>query len=252
LSGHSKWSQIKRQKGVNDARRGQIFTKLAREVTLAAKEGGPSPDGNVRLRLAIQKAKENSMPMENVERAIKRATGGDGGAAQLLEITYEGYGPGGAAILLQAVTDNKNRTTSDVRSAFTRAGGTLGATGAVSWVFEPKGIITIEADKQIREDIALQAIDAGADDVKLEEELMEIYTSANNLEKVRQALVGKGIRVTEAELSMVPKSTTALDAKTAEQTLKLMDRLEELDDIHRVYTNAEFPNEALESYRRQG
>ena len=176
MSGHSKWSTIKHQKGVTDARRGQLFTKLAREITVAARQGGGDADSNFRLRLAVQKARENNMPQDNVDRAIKRGAGGGEGGGDLEEALYEGYGPGGVAIMLQALTDNRKRTVSDVRSSFTRAGGSLGEAGCVSWNFESRGVVTAEVDPDLGEEIALAAIDAGAEDFKLDGSFLEIYT----------------------------------------------------------------------------
>lgn len=245
MSGHSKWSQIKRQKGVADARRGQLFTKLAKEITVAAREGGGSdPDSNFRLRLAIQKAKSENMPSENIERAVKRGTG-EGEAAHLEEIIYEGYGPGGTAILIEALTDNRNRTVAEIRSTFTRNGGSLGESGCVAWVFEQKGIIVTPLAGDT-EEIAMWAIDAGADDVKIEDESIEVYTASEDLEAVRHALEAKDVPIQSAELSMIPKSTVTLDAKDAQQALRLLEKLDEIDDTQRVHTNAEFPAEVME------
>ncbi|MFH1560526.1 MAG: YebC/PmpR family DNA-binding transcriptional regulator [Chloroflexota bacterium] len=251
MSGHSKWSTIKHQKGVTDARRGQLFTKLAREITVAAREGGgDNPDMNVRLRMAVQKARESNMPLDNVERATKRgAGGGEGGSDALEEALYEGYGPGGVAILLQALTDNRKRTVSDVRASFARAGGSLGEAGCVSWIFESRGVVTAEVDPDEGEEIALVAIDAGAEDFKLEGSYLEVYAIPENLENLRNALEQQGVKVTSAELSMVPSNTVLLDAKVAVQALRLLDHLEEMDDIQKVYTNADFPDEALEQYK---
>ena len=249
MSGHSKWSTIKHQKGVTDARRGQLFTKLAREITVAARQGGENPDTNVRLRLAVQKARENNMPLDNVERAIKRGVGGAEGGGDLEEALYEGYGPGGVAIMLQALTDNRKRTVSDVRASFTRAGGSLGEAGCVSWNFEPRGVVTAEVDPEMGEEIALAAIDVGAEDFKLDDSFLEVYTGYENLEALRSALEHQGVNVTSAELSMVPRNTVMLDARVADQTLRLLDHLEELDDVQKVYTNADFPDEALEKYK---
>ena len=248
MSGHSKWSTIKHQKGVTDARRGQLFTKLAREITVAARQGGDSVDTNFRLRLAVQKARENNMPLDNVDRAIKRGAGGGEGGGDLEEALYEGYGPGGVAIMLQALTDNRKRTVSDVRSSFTRAGGSLGEAGCVSWNFESRGVVTAEVDPDMGEEIALAAIDAGADDFKLDGSFLEIYTIHENLEALRSAMENQGVKVTSAELSMVPRNTVMLDSRVADQTLRLLDHLEELDDVQKVYTNADFPDEALEQY----
>ena len=247
MSGHSKWAQIKRQKGVNDARRGQMFTKLGREITVAARAGGGDPEANFRLRLAIQRAREANMPMENIERAIKRATGG-GDAAALEEITYEGYGPGGAAVLVQAMTDNRNRAVGEIRNVFSRAGGSLGETGCVAWLFDPRGVIEIDATGLDTEEVALLAIDAGAEDVKTEDHSVEVYTKPAELEEVRRILEANRLKVVSAETSMVPKTTVQLDARTSKQVLRLMDKLEELDDVQRVYTNVDFTDEMLEQY----
>ena len=250
MSGHSKWSTIKHQKGVTDARRGQLFTKLARELTVAARQGDPNPDMNVRLRLAVQKARDNNMPLDNIERAIKRGTGGsDGSGDSLFEATYEGYGPGGVAIMLHTLSDNKNRTSSDVRSTFTKAGGSLGEVGCVAWNFESQGVITAAVDPDEGEEMALVAIDAGAEDFKLEGSYLEIYAGLDSFDGLRKALDEAGVEVTSAELSMVPKSTVALGTSEAVQALRLLDRLDELDDVQKVYTNADFPDEALEQYK---
>lgn len=245
MSGHSKWSQIKRQKGVADARRGQVFTKLAREITVATRKGGSDPDANFRLRLAIQKAREQNMPADNIERAIKRGTGDAEGAA-LIEAIFEGYGPGGTAILTEIVTDNRNRTIADIRNIFTRGGGNLGEAGCVAWLFETKGMIIATVEKDQAEALAMVAIDAGADDVKLEGDSLEIYTAPEQLEEVRRVLEKQSIKVDSAEISMVPKSTVTLAEKEAEQTIRLLERLEELDEVQRVYSNGDFPDAVLE------
>jgi YebC/PmpR family DNA-binding regulatory protein len=247
MSGHSKWAQIKRQKGANDAKRGQLFTKLGREITVAARDGGGDPNANFRLRLAIQHARESNMPMDNIERAIKRGTGGGEGAA-LEDITYEGYGVGGAAILVEAMTDNRNRAAAEIRSVFTRHGGSLGESGCVAWLFDSKGVITIEVGKQDPDELALMAIDAGADDVKVEDDTVEVYTDPAQLDAVRQALEEKKVVVTGAEVSMIPKTTLELDPKATITVMKLMERLEELDDVQRVYSNIEVSDEALAEY----
>lgn len=251
MSGHSKWSTIKRQKGAADARRGQLFTKLSREIEIAARQGDPDPEMNFRLRLAVQKARDNNMPVDNIERAIKRATGG-GEGVHLVEANYEGYGPGGTAILLETLTDNKNRTTSEIRNAFVRGNGSLGESGCVTWIFQPKGMITISASDSDAEELALKAIDAGAEDVKSEDGVLEVQTEPDELEKVRKSLEEQDIEISSSELTRVPQNTVMLDEKAALQMLKLMDRLEELDDVQRVFTNADFPDEALEKYREQG
>jgi YebC/PmpR family DNA-binding regulatory protein len=251
MSGHSKWSTIKRQKGAADAKRGQMFTKLSREIELAARTGDPDPEMNFRLRLTVQKARDHNMPVENIERAIKRAAGGAEGI-HLVEATYEGYGPGGTAILIETLTDNKNRTTAEIRSILARSNTNLGDSGCVTWIFQPKGVITISASAGDTEKLELQAIDAGAEDVKEEGGVLEIQTEPEALEKVKKALEEQGIKIASAELTRVPQNIIALDEKTAIPALKLMDRLEELDDVQRVFINADFPDKALETYRSQG
>jgi len=248
MSGHSKWSTIKRQKGVTDARRGQIFTKLAREIIVAVRESGDNPESNFRLRLVIQKARDNNMPLDNIERAIKRGSGKAEGAT-LVEMTLEGYGPSGVAILVQALSDNRNRTLQDVRNLFTRNGGNLGEAGCVAWLFDSRGLITVEANDRDAEELALQAIDAGAEDVKVDNNYVEIYTRPTELEKVRQALEQNNIAVASAEISMVPKTTVELEEKVAMQTLRLLDKLEELDEVQLVSSNADFTDAILEKYQ---
>ena len=250
MSGHSKWAQIKRQKGVADARRGQLFTKLTREIIVVVREGGSNPEANFRLRLAIQKARDNNMPLENIERAIKRGSGELEGAS-LVEMTLEGYGPGGAAILVQALSDNRNRTLQDVRNIFTRNGGSLGESGCVAWLFEPRGLITIETNGQDAEELALQAIDAGAEDVKVADNYVEIYTKPEELVMVREMLEQKELTLASTELAMVPKTMVELEEKTAIQTLRLLEKLEELDEVQHVSTNADFPDAVLEKQGQQ-
>ena len=253
MSGHSKWSTIKRQKGATDARRGQLFTKLSRDIAIAVREGGGSdPDLNYRLRLAVDKAKGSNMPMDTIDRAISRAAGGGDSDEQLENLIYEGYGPGGTAIMLQALTPNRNRTASEVRSVFTKAGANLGEAGCVAWNFESRGVITLEVDENRVEDIVLLAIDALADDVKVDGGYLEIYTQPETLEAVRKELEHHEVNTSSAEISMMPMSTVSLGAKEAEQTLKLLDNLEDLMDVQKVYSNADFPNEVLEKYRSDG
>ena len=252
MSGHSKWSTIKRQKGATDAKRGALFTKLARDITLAVQQGGGGDaDMNFRIRLAIDKAKSSNMPLDNINRAVRRGTGEGGDAREdFAEVTYEGYGPGGGAILLQALTTNRNRTASDVRSTFNKGGGSLGESGCVSWNFETKGIITIEIEDEDRaEELGLVAIDAEAEDVKIEEGLLEIYTAPEVLQAVQQALESEGVTMASSDIALVPKTTIALDDKASEQTLRLLDNLEELPDVQKAYTNADFPPEVLEQYQ---
>jgi len=250
MSGHSKWSTIKRQKGVADAKRGTLFTKLSKEIEAAARSGDPDPNLNFKLRLSVQKARDHNMPVENIERAIKRAAGELGGIRPT-EHHYEGYGPSGTAILIEVLTDNKNRTTAEVRNVFSRGGGNLGENGCVTWIFLPKGILTVEASGNA-DDLALLAIDAGAEDVKQEGETLEIQTAPEELEAVKKKLEAQKIKIASAELTRIPQNLVALDKKAAIQALKLMDRLEELDDVQRVYTNADFPDDAIEEFNSQG
>ncbi|HEX6123701.1 MAG TPA: YebC/PmpR family DNA-binding transcriptional regulator [Ktedonobacterales bacterium] len=251
MSGHSKWHQIRRQKGVNDAKRGQIFTRLGREIVVAVREGGGGdPDANFRLRMAIQRARAANMPMDNIERTIKRAVGG-GEGSNLEEIQYEGYAPGGAAILIHAMTDNRNRTAAEVRSVFNKNGGNLGESGCVDWIFEQKGIIELALDSQDPEQLTLTAIDAGADDVDTPgegDEVLTLYTEPAQLEDVRKALEAKKLVIARAESTLVPKTKIGLNEKDALATLRMMDRLEDLDDIQNVYTNAEISDEVAEKY----
>ena len=247
MSGHSKWSTIKRQKGANDARRGAIFTKLSREIILAAKQGGGDPAMNFKLRLAVQRAKAQNMPNDNIDRAIAKATGG-GAEEQLDEIQYEGYGPGGTAIIVAVLTDNRNRTVAEIRHRFSRAGGNLGETGSVGWQFDAKGLITIPVEGKDPDEIALQAIDAGADDVSVDNGSVEVQTEPTALEQVRKALESGGYTIENADFAMVPKVMMELEEKTQHQVLKLLDALEDLEDVQRVYSNADFTDEAMESY----
>jgi YebC/PmpR family DNA-binding regulatory protein len=248
MSGHSKWAQIKRQKGVADAKRGQLFTKLAREIIVAVREGGSNPEANFRLRLAVQKARDSNMPLDNIDRAIKRGSGQAEGAS-LVEMVLEGYGPNGVAILVSALSDNRNRTLQEVRNIFTRNGGNLGESGCVAWLFDNRGVIAVDAGEQDTEALALEAIDAGAEDVKVENNYIEIYTRPEELEKVREALKQKDIPIASAELSRVPKTVVQLEEKSALQTLRLLDKLEELDEVQSVSSNADFPDTILEKYQ---
>jgi YebC/PmpR family DNA-binding regulatory protein len=236
------WSQIKRQKGANDAKRGAVFTKVAREIMIAARAGGGDPDGNYRLRLAIEKARSVNMPQDNIKRAIERA-GGSGEGEQFEEIVYEGYGPGGVAILVEAATDNRNRTAADVRAIFTKAGGQLAGSGAVAWQFEPRGLISVSADGHDPDEVALSAIDAGADDVEESGDRIEVYTTPGDLERVRKSLDAAGVPVESAENAMVAKNTVEVDEQRARQNLRLVEALEDLDDVQRVTANFEIPEE---------
>jgi YebC/PmpR family DNA-binding regulatory protein len=245
MSGHSKWSTIKRQKGANDAKRGALFTKVSREISVAARQGGADLDSNYRLRLAVEKARRPpiNMPADNIKRAIERATG-SGDAEQFEEIVYEGYGPGGVAVLVEAQTDNRNRTAAEVRSIFTKAGGQLAGSGAVAWQFEPRGLIAVPRSGVDADEVALAAIDAGAADVDTDDaETIEIYTEPADLEAVRRALEATGVEVDSAESTMVAKQTVELDAAKARQALRLVELLEDLDDVSRVTANFDIPEE---------
>ena len=246
MSGHSKWSQIKRQKGANDAKRGALFTKLTREIIVAARAGGGDPDANYRLRLAVDKARAVNMPADNIKRAIEKAVGGSA-ADQYEEIVYEGYGPGGVAILVEAATDNRNRTVADVRSLFVKAGGQLAGAGSVAWQFEPHGLIAVTRDGRNSDDIALAAIDAGADDIDTDGDPVEIVTSPGALEAVRKSLESAGLPVESAEVTMRPKSAIDVDVNVAHQNLRLIENLEDLDDVQRVTANFNLPAEVLAS-----
>jgi len=244
MSGHSKWSTIKRQKGVNDSKRSAMFTKVAREIAVAARAGGGDPDANYRLRLAIDKARSINMPADNIKRSIEKATGG-GEAEQFEEIVYEGYGPGGVAVLVEAATDNRNRTAAEVRSIFTKTGGQLAGSGAVAWQFEVRGLITVEREGVDPDEVALAAIDAGAADVDTETDPIEIYTDPSELYTVRKAIEDAGIRVEDAESAMIAKQTVSLDSDHVRKALRLVDLLEDLDDVQRVTTNVDIPEDVL-------
>ncbi|MFL5778626.1 MAG: YebC/PmpR family DNA-binding transcriptional regulator [Chloroflexota bacterium] len=245
MSGHSKWSTIKRQKGANDAKRGALFTKVAREILVAARQGGGDPDANYRLRLAIDKARSVNMPTDNIKRTIERATGG-GDGENYEEIVYEGYGPGGVAVLVEAQTDNRNRTAAEVRSIFTKSGGQLAGSGAVAWQFEPRGLISVPRGGVDADEVALAAIDAGAEDVDTEDdETIEIYTAPTDLEAVRRALEGVGVKIESAESAMIAKQTVELDSTKARQALRLVEELEEIDDVSRVSANFDIPDDVF-------
>jgi YebC/PmpR family DNA-binding regulatory protein len=250
MAGHSKWKQIKRQKAVADAKRGAQFTKLGREITMAVRNGGgPDPNGNARLRLAILKARDNNMPMDIIDRAITKAAG-EQDASQLDEVVYEGYGPGGTAVIVEAMTDNRNRTVAEIRNAFGKAGGNLGETGSVAWQFTTRGVLTLSTDgKTDPDELALIAIDAGAEDFSADEdETILVYTKPEDLEAVRRSLVDAGHEPASAEIEKVPSATVPLAEKEAVQTLRLLERLEDLDDVQRVYSNADFPDEVLAAF----
>jgi len=245
MSGHSKWAQIKRQKGANDAKRGQIFTKLAREIMVAARQGGADPESNFRLRLAVQRARQVNMPQENIQRAISRATGAGDGASNLEEVTYEGYGAGGVAIFVETLTDNRNRTVAEVRNVFTRNGGNLGENGSVAWLFEPRGVVTVNLDGHDPDEVTLQAIDAGATDVNQDGSTLEIYTEPEDIEGVRRSMEEAGLPVEGAERSFVPKTTVTLDDQKSTQVVRLLERLEDLDDVQNVHTNLDLSDELV-------
>jgi YebC/PmpR family DNA-binding regulatory protein len=248
MSGHSKWSQIKRKKGVADVKKGAMFTRLGREISIAAREGGGGdPESNFTLRLAVDRARAQNMPKENIDRAIKRGTGELNEGGQLEDIMYEGYGPGGAAMLVQVLTDNRNRTASDIRHMFTRGGGNLATANAVAWMFEKKGVITIE-NVQNPDDLTLELIDAGADDVKEEGHTVEAFTLPEQLRSLREALEKKKIAVSAAELSWVAKSPTQVSDDQTVSTMKLVEMLEEYDDVQKVYTNLDITDAALAKY----
>jgi YebC/PmpR family DNA-binding regulatory protein len=245
MSGHSKWSTIKRKKGATDARRGKIFTKLIKEITVAARSGGGDSDTNARLRTAIAAAKAENMPKENIERAIKKGTGELEGAAYE-EVHYEGYGPGGAAVLVESLTDNKNRTVADVRYMFSKSGGSLGEAGCVAWMFEKKGLFVFQKGSVDEETLMEVTLDAGAEDIRDEEETFEVMTSVEDFEAVKKALDERGMGYGLAEITMVPHSTVKLEGKAAEQMLRLMDGLEDSDDVQRVYSNFDISDRTLE------
>jgi YebC/PmpR family DNA-binding regulatory protein len=250
MSGHSKWSTIKHKKAAIDAKKGVAFTKLARDITVATREGGSGdPAMNFRLRLIIDKARAANMPAENVDRAIKKGLGIGADGVVYEEIVYEGYAPGGAAIMLMALTDNRNRTASEVRAAFSRGGGNLGESGSVAWIFESKAVVSIEElSEELTEEVALDAIDAGADDFKTEDGGLEITGPPASLQPITEILKTRGLEPANATVTMVPKTVMALEANHAGQTLRLLDRIDELDDIQQVFTNADFTDEALETY----
>ena len=248
MSGHSKWSTIKHAKAVTDARRGKMFTKLSKEIIVAARAGGGDTESNFKLRMAVQHAKDANMPSDTIERAIQRGTGQLTEGAQLTEMRYEGYGPGGTAILLEALTDNRNRTASDVRSTFSKGGGSLAEVGSVAWQFEQKALFIVKCDSSISEDIAMVAIDAGAVDFDIDDSLMEIYSPVEQFDSVRKALNTHDTEIASSAVSMIPVNTDELDLKNAKPTLRLLEKLEDLDDVQRVYSNGNFPQEAIDQY----
>ncbi len=250
MSGHSKWSTIKHKKAALDAKKGALFTKLARDIAVAAREGGSGdPNMNFRLRLMMDKARAANMPADNVDRAVKKGLGIGGDGISFEEIVYEGYAPGGAAIMVKALTDNRNRTASNMRAVFSRGGGNLGEAGSVAWMFESKSVVTVEeVSEEQAEEIALAAIDAGAEDFKVEDGVLEITGAPNGLEPIAAAVKEAGVEPAQATVTMVPSNTVELDSGHAGQTLRLLDNIEDLEDIQQVFTNANFTDEALEKY----
>jgi len=245
MSGHSKWSSIKHRKAAVDAKRGQQFTKLARAITVAAREGGGDPDANPALATAIQKARDFSMPKDNIQRAVDRGTGAGTDAAAIERVVFEGYGPGGAAILVEALTDNRNRTSAEVRHAFTKHGGNLGEPGSVAWIFEKRGVIVVDGGRYGEDDL-IAAIDAGAEDVEEDGDLLKVITDPADLGAVREALEGAGVQIQSSDLAMEPKSTVEIGDGEAGSLLRLLDSLEEQDDVNEVHANFDIPAEVLE------
>ncbi len=239
MSGHSKWATIRRKKGALDAKRGKIFTRLIREITIAARQAGGDPEGNPRLRLAIDNAKAANMPADNIERAIKKATGELEGS-QITELTYEGYGPGGIAVLIEVATDNKNRTVAEVRHLFGKNGGNMGETGSVAWMFERKGMITVKRENKSEDEMMEIILEAGADDLATEEDFFEVTASLENFESVRKTLVDKKLTIDNASLQWIAKNLIQVKGEEAEKVMKLIEGIEESDDVQNVFTNADF------------
>ena len=248
MSGHSKWSSIKHKKGAADAKRGQLFSKLSRAIIVAAKEGGGDPAGNLALQNAIEKARSYSMPKDNIERAIAKGSGADAEAASFETVVYEGYGPEGVAVLVEALTDNRNRTASEVRHAFTKFGGNLGTTGAVAWQFERRGVVLVSANGADEEELVMAAAEGGADDVELDGSSFVVTSAPESLSDVRQALEDGGFAVESVELAMVPKTTVAVsDESVARRIVKLVEGLEDTEDVQDVYANFDIPEDVLEA-----
>jgi YebC/PmpR family DNA-binding regulatory protein len=246
VSGHSKWATIKHKKGKTDAARGKLFSKLSRAITVAAREGGGDPDMNMALANAIEKAKGESMPKDNIERAIQRGAGGAEGVSYE-SIVYEGYGPAGVAIIVEVLTDNKNRSAAEVRNIFSKHGGQLAAPGAVAWGFERRGSISIDAGKYGEDDVMAAALDAGAEDIVQDGEQFQVLTEPSDFVAVREAIAAAGIEVDSAELTMIPKNTVKLEANEARKTMRIMDALEDSDDVQEVYSNFDIPEDVLEA-----
>jgi YebC/PmpR family DNA-binding regulatory protein len=244
MSGHNKWASIKHKKGANDAKRGKIFTKLIKEITVAARMGGGDPNGNPRLRAAILAARAENMPKDNIERGIKKGTGELEGVSYE-ESVYEGYGPGGAAVLVESLSDNKNRSVAEIRHVFTKNGGSLGTSGCVAWMFKKKGYIAIDRQAVDEEKLMEKALEAGAEDVREDETTFEVITAPEDFEAVKSAIDGLQVPYISSEVTMLPQNTTSLAGKEAEQMVRLMDMLEDCDDVQKVYTNADIPEELV-------
>jgi YebC/PmpR family DNA-binding regulatory protein len=245
MSGHSKWASIKHKKAATDARRGQLFTKLARAISVAAREGGGDPDANFTLAAAIQKARDYSMPKDSIQRAIDRGTGAGADGETIERVVYEGYGPAGVAVLAEALTDNRNRTSADLRHIFDKNGGSLGEPGSVAWVFEKRGVVMVDADRYTEDDL-IAAIDAGAEDVSPEEGSLKVISAAEDLAAVREALESSGVEIESAELTMEPKSVVEVGERDAASVMRLMEALDDHDDVEAVHANFDIPAEILE------
>ena len=248
MSGHSKWSSIKHKKGAADKKRGQLFSKLSRALIVAAREGGPDPAANLALANAIEKARSYSMPKDNIDRAIARGSGADADADSFEQVVYEGYGPNGVAVIVEALTDNRNRTAADVRAAFTKHDGNLGGSGAVAWLFERRGVILVDADRFDEDELTLAAAEGGAEDVERDGSSFRVTAAPEDLTAVREAIEAAGMEVDSSELTMVPKTTVNLDDEgAAKKTLRLIDALEENDDVQEVYANFDIPEQVMEA-----
>jgi YebC/PmpR family DNA-binding regulatory protein len=248
VSGHSKWSSIKHKKGAADAKRGKLFSKLTRAIIVAARDGGPDPAANLALQNAIEKARSNSMPKDNIDRAVAKGAGTDSDSAAYETVVYEGYGPAGVALIVETLTDNRNRTAGEVRHTFDKNDGNLGSPGAVAWLFERRGLVLVPADSTDEDELMLAAADGGADDVSLDGSSYQVLSAAEELASVREAIAAAGFEIESAELTMLPKTTVALeDENEAKKILRLMDQLEENDDVQEVYANFDIPERVLES-----
>jgi len=247
MSGHSKWSTIKRKKGAEDAKRGKIFTKIGRELSIAAREGGPDPEVNFKLRLVMEKAKQANMPKDNIERSIRRGAGLEKGES-LEQVVYEGYGPGGTALIVRALTDNRNRAVADIRRAFSRHGGNLGENGCVAWMFEQKGYVTIPLNGHDPDELFMLAVDAGAQDVVVGDDTVEIFVDVADFQAVQESLSAASIEMEMAELSMIPQTKMDLSPEQGVKVMGLVDTLDELDDVEKVYTNLNITDEMFELY----